>query len=588
VIFTKFKRFIAVLLCAVVLLSFSLSAFASVVMDKYVYSNIGSPLESFYACFLSYCDIQCTTYNLSSEYDVASWRNLTVEFGDYVAEKDSVLVNQISSYVGSLCSSLIPYDSSDTYSISFYYISDMVESLLGHLYSFLSQYWSDLNSNTFCLIPFSMSLNEDATQVNDFTKVSFNSGYTLNEWFFNFSDLVINLCHLGAVGDDFLGCILQFRFDYGKLPIKVRYTGSSDIVQCNFLDYLNAYIEYYNNSSSGDSSDDTSSDTSSSGSNSDSSEDTSSDENSYTSINSYYEHFYRSLFYCVLSSYDVHIFSSEYVNTEYVLDSAMDLIWKKIKNHEFSSYSTVLTDFKNIAHYEYDNFVDSDIKFYQIDFSATEFHKRFYYGFYDIFFSVFDVDGDDAYSTSEFLGCKCVDFDGMTLVFSFDTSKPLGQGSQFSSQWNEKLYNFIRTYNGPLYIPFYKDSSLYFMDYTWNHPTYGWSKTFKIFDGYSMILYHENQPEDSIEYWYYDKNAIYETWTDWLNIDVPAVKIPSALQALDNFFNYPVEFINHFFLYTSDFFAFLGLLWDMIPNQFTTIMLSGFIIIFVTKLFTRS
>ena len=581
-IVTKIKRFISILLCVIVLLSFSLSAFAS--YSTLVYENINSIQESFVASFLSHCGIEVEFFDFDidysgSEFKNAAWCNLTREFLNYVDNNDSKLTTKILEYASSSGVDSSIQSSTYVWTGSFKDCRSIVNQLIYHFYNFLTNYE---NVYGYCDVPIFMyvGIDDPVKYTGVYSRVTFlNIGSNVDTWYNNVGKSIQDYCTGDYVDDDFAECYLNYYWDYGKLPLGYG----------TYLETLESYIDDYDTpsgDSSGGSSD--SSDTSSSGSNSDSSEDTSSDENSYTSINSYYEHFYRSLFYCVLSSYDVHIFSSEYVNTEYVLDSAMDLIWKKIKNHEFSSYSTALTDFKNIANYEYDNFVDSDIKFYQIDFSATEFHKRFYYGFYDIFFSVFDVDGDDAYGTSEFLGCKCVDFDGMTLVFSFDTSMPLGQGSQFSSQWNEKLYNFIRTYNGPLYIPFYKDSSLYFMDYTWNHPTYGWSKTFKIFDGYSMILYHENQPEDSIEYWYYDKNAIYETWTDWLNKYVPAVEIPSALQALDNFFNYPVEFINHFFLYTSDFFAFLGLLWDMIPNEFTIIMLSGFIIIFVTKLFTRS
>ena len=139
-IFTKFKRFIAVLLCIVVLASFSLSAFAS--YSTLAYENINSIQESFVASFLSHCGIEVGFFNWDldysgSEFKNAAWFNLTRNFLNYVVNNDSKMSNKILDYASSCGIDSSIHGSTFVWDGSFKDCREIVNKLIYYLYNYL-------------------------------------------------------------------------------------------------------------------------------------------------------------------------------------------------------------------------------------------------------------------------------------------------------------------------------------------------------------------------------------------------------------------------------------------------------------------
>ena len=581
-----------------VLFSFSLSAFAS--YDIYEYQDINSIAESFLTSFFSYCGLTARLYDYDElwyegeDFDKAALRNVVVRFANYLEQKNPALINNILFFAT---------DNGVTSSInnsSYFWMGELKDNpslfsdLLSSLVNFLYPYWVKLPSdssiqNYYGLVPFSMNVTPDGEQYTGcYTWVEFDGFFTLDEWQTDFVSVVKSYLY----NDSFLNYSSSYFFFWtyksfgGTSPYEFL---DGDFTRCTFLNDIREY-EYLNGGSvevPGDSSD--SSDTSSDNSSGDSS-DTSSDDSEIIvdNANAFYSSFYPSLFYSCLSSYDVNIFSIDYNTTslyygpptftdiEYVLNRAFSIVFQGMISGEYDDiYPTALTDFKNIAHSEYDYFIDSDIQFYQIDFNSSLSYNRFYYGFYEMFFSTFD-DVDDELSRSEFGNCEFFSFDGMTLCFSYDASENIGQGSWLDCGFYDKFYNFTQTYKGPLLIPFHKDTSLYFDDYTWHHITYDWSTTFKIFSGYSEIEFLENE-----KMWEYDKNALYENWSDLIKIEVIIVPVPDGLESSFNF-DFLTSYINSFFLWSETFLGFLRSCISLFPSSFMGIIVGGFILLIVT------
>lgn len=296
-IFTKFKRFIAVLLCVVVLASFSLSAFAS--YSTLAYENINSIQESFVASFLSHCGIEVEFFNWDldysgSEFKNAAWCNLTRNFLNYIDNNDSKMSNKILDYASSCGIDSSIHGSSFVWDGSFKDCREIVNQLIYHLYNYLSLYE---NVYGFVDVPLSMYIGDDEEKYTGcYSRVDFSEAISLSDWYTNVGQSIQSYCTGDYVEDGFAECYFNYVWDYSKLPLGYN----------TYIETLESYIADYDTSSgdsSGGSSD--SSDTSS-GDSSDTSSGDSSD-NTVNHIDIYYASFYVQLYICFLLSLDLKI-----------------------------------------------------------------------------------------------------------------------------------------------------------------------------------------------------------------------------------------------------------------------------------------
>ena len=138
------KRIIAILLCVVVLASFSLSAFAGS-YSTLEYENINSIQESFVASFLSHCGIEVEFFNWDldysgSEFKNAAWCNLTRNFLNYIDNNDFKMSNKILDYASSCGIDSSIHGSTFVWDGSFKDCREIVDQLIYHLYNFLDSY----------------------------------------------------------------------------------------------------------------------------------------------------------------------------------------------------------------------------------------------------------------------------------------------------------------------------------------------------------------------------------------------------------------------------------------------------------------
>ena len=472
------KRIIAILLCVVVLGSFSLSAFASV--NTREYENVNSIMDSFISSFLSYCGVEVEFFNWDidysgSEFKNAAWFNLVRNFTQYIENNDAKLSTKISEYASSSGVTSSINSSSYVWTGNFKDCRSIVNFLVSHLYNFLDTYWvkkdfgNGIEYGSWGDIPLNLYIADDYYSGGFYTRVTFSNAYALTDWYSSVGLEIQDLCEGNHVADDFAGCVFSYRWDYNYLPIVTMYPGENTLSRVFYLDYLNLYISNYEDSpgggsgdSSGDSSD-SSDDTSSGGTSSD---DTSSDfdDNFDSNIISFSKSYYRSLFLGLLSTYNIDfyaydegsgVFNSSYFTSIYVT-SLVDYLYSLVSG-DISSwyidyyYPDMYNDFLRICQTEYDNGNFGNLVYSFYPFSESVSYRRFVLGFFELFkWEVLD-------------SSLCVDSDdGYKLFYLKNKIIALDMPSDFDSYSHDYVEYSVCSYTTIHSIPVHKDTSLYF------------------------------------------------------------------------------------------------------------------------------
>lgn len=474
---TKFKRFIAVLLCVVVLASFSLSAFAS--YSTLAYENINSIQESFVASFLSHCGIEVEFFNWDldysgSEFKNAAWCNLTRNFLNYIVNNDSKMSNEILDYASSCGIDSSIHGSSFVWDGSFKDCREIVNQLIYHLYNYLSSYE---NVYGFVDVPLSMYIGDDEEKYTGcYSRVDFSEAISLSDWYTNIGQSIQSYCTGDYVEDGFAECYFNYVWDYSKLPLGYN----------TYIETLESYIDDYDTSSgdsSGGSSD--SSDTSSGDSS-----DTSSGGNSSndpiefpTEVISFSKVYYRSFFLSLLSTFNIDFYvyysndSASVQPSPYQVESRLtplvDYLYKLVMGDVSSSYieayyPDMKQDFLSICANEIDTGNFGNLVYSVYPFSEDISYRRFILGFYELFnFHILDSSffhDSDSHSTYKhfFIDDKIIylvfpdDYVDYRidyieyLICSYTTIHPIPVHSDLSFYWEDGFldgYDFCHQYS---------------------------------------------------------------------------------------------------------------------------------------------
>ena len=403
------KRIIAIIFCVVVLLSFSLTSFAGS-FDIYEYRNVNSITESFLLSFLSFSCVDIKFYDFDNDYvgeefDMAARYNLVARFANYLEVEDPALLRQIYSFA-EYSGVTSPFNSSSfVWEGRLKYCRDIVSDLLSHFFVFIMPYWvtNGEEYGYYGLVPLQFSIN-DVDYTGSWSYVEFvydDVRVHPAVWYMSFVVPVQNYLDGYTVADNFAGANLPYFWDYSRYGTGIKYPGTSSVVRVNYLDYIENYIDYYNNSSD-DGSGDNSSGDNSSGSSGDNSSDSSGDNSSDSFVDpellSFIKMFYRSFFLGLISTYNVDFYPG-YSNSTPVADPTIitkmlpiiDCLYNYVMGYRSSSYidsfyPNIKEDFLVICESEMEYGYFSNYSVYSIyPFSEDVSYRRFVLGFFELF-----------------------------------------------------------------------------------------------------------------------------------------------------------------------------------------------------------